>query len=220
VQVPDYDHLVLHRGVLHTPDGGIPLRRIGKGSFSTIYREEVPPGRVFAFEREGSSDKEIAKRAHAELPGNPHIPAVEYFGETATERVYVMPFYDTPLRKKQDPAGWRDYTIARDCKDEEHRKLKPEHWGYPLNEAIIACAKERGMRPAVLQALDQFMVTASDYGYDYAFEFAPRNLATDHRDIFEKLVLLDVVYSRDAMSRQRAERAARARAREPRGGWW
>jgi hypothetical protein len=41
--------------------------------------------------------------------------------------------------------------------------------------------------------------TASNYSAEYVFEFSPRNLATDEG----RLVLLDVLYDREALVRQR-----------------
>ncbi len=208
---PDFDHLRLDRGVLRTLDGDIPVKRIGKGAFATVYREQAGAKRVFAFTGDETYDKEIATQAT--IPGNPHLPAVESYGSTATEKVYVMPFYKTPFKKADSPQGWADYVAAKKCLKEAMAK---RDWGYPANFETVECAKKRAISPAVVEALESLMSTAANYGSDYAFEFAPRNLATDEAG---NLVLLDAVYSRDAMMKiaKAEQKAAEAKARATRG---
>ena len=78
-----------------------------------------------------------------------------------------------------------------------------DDWGYPLNYETVECVKNKGISPAVAEALESVMSTAANYGSDYAFEFAPRNLATDDQG---NLVLLDVVFSLDARKAQLREK--------------
>ncbi len=192
--IDSFQDLQFSRGVLRTPDGPIPLKKIGSGMFATIYREQGGEGRVFAFSDDHVYDKEIAESAHDSLPKNPHIPAVEKYGATRDKTVYVMPFYHTPLRKSADPAGWNDYAIAKKCFDESRVMFYQGHRGFDVNHAVVECVKDRGVRAAVVDALDALKDTASNYSDEYVFELKPRNLAMDDNG---NLVLLDVLVDRE-----------------------
>ena len=215
---PSYDDLRLYRNVLTGPEGSIRLRKIGKGAFSVAYVEErtdtVRP-RVFVFSDDGVYDKELLAMAHESAPSNPHLPAVERYGSTATQSVYTMPLYKAPLRKDDDTVGWRDYLALKKCRDEAYAPAYggPRNrgkTGYEINEDVYACAEAKGVRPSLLEALRALIDTASNYGEAYVFEFSPRNLATHEG----RLVLLDVLYDRDVLQRRQTQ------ARQKRGLMW
>lgn len=197
----DHEHLRLVQGVgrapslLLTPDEPIALRKIGRGTFSTVYREIEAPERVFAFETNLTSDKEIAAIAHEVLPDNPHIPAVEYFGRTRRERIYTMPFYRAPLREENSKGGWRDYRTLK--------SIWGRAWHHyddlELNQKVVERAAEAKVTAAVVEALDALVTTARYFRDDYALELWPRNLATDHH---RRLVLLDVLWDRRAAEKR------------------
>jgi hypothetical protein len=209
--VQSFHDLRLSRGVLHTPEGAIPLRRIGKGAFSTIYR--AADGSVFAFQRDnmGGYDKEIAASAYDDTR-SPHLPAIQKYGSTATETVYRMPFYKTPFRKGDSLQGWKDYAHLEKCLEVVRTAMRGRkfsaHDGYDFSTSVVECARESGVRPAVVEALDALVQTSANYGQTYWLEFSPRNLATDAAG---HLILLDVLFDREALERARVA-ASRANA--------
>ena len=198
--------LRLSRGTLHTPDGPIKVRQIGRGAFSLAMVEDgVAPGvrpRVFVFSADDVYDKELLAMAHDADPANPHLPEVERFGYTQDKAVFVMPLYRAP-HKTDSPEGWRDYLMLKKCRDKVYGVRKS---GYEINEDVYACAEAAGVRPKVLDALRVLIDTASNYGAEYVFEFSPRNLATDEAG---NLILLDVLYDREALTRLRRAAATR-----------
>lgn len=194
----DWDNLILTRSALYTPDGELPIRRIGKGMFSTAYvTTDQRTGRSYVLsvsDDEHSSDKEIAAMAHDSLPNNPHIPAVERFGSTGTQHVWKMPFYKAPLRKADDPRGWKDYAAIKKCLGVAERERMRSYRTLPrdTNQDTVECAARSGVRESVVEALDALAEMAGNYSEFYKFEFSPRNLATDDAG---RLVLLDVLFN-------------------------
>lgn len=207
-----YDNLRLVRSVLYTPDGAIKLRRIGKGAFSVAMATVEPDRktgehRVFLFANDDVYDKEILATAHDDDHRNPHIPHVEKFGSTRDQTVYVMPLYNAPLRKANDPKGWKDYAAVKKCHDKVLRDLGYDAYGYNVNDATVECAREAGVRESVVDALETLANSAANYSEHYHFEFAPRNLATDAKG---NLILLDVLYDKGTLLRMRAAKAKAA----------
>ena len=208
----DYDSLRLVRSVLYTPDGTIKLRRIGKGAFSVAMATVEPDRktgehRVFLFANDDTYDKEILANTHDDDSRNPHIPKVEKFGSTHDQTVYEMPLYNAPLRKAHDPKGWKDYAAVKKCHDKARRDLGRKSSEYDINYATVECAREAGVRESVVDALETLMSAAANYSSEYAFEFAPRNLATDAKG---NLILLDVLYDKEALLRMRSAKAKAA----------
>ena len=71
---------------------------------------------------------------------------------------------------------------------------------------------------AMVRALELLRDNAANYGADWTFEFSPRNLATTPKG---QLVLLDVVFSLEAVERANAAARKRAQQRDrARRGWW
>jgi hypothetical protein len=216
---PDYEHLYLHRGVLATPAGGIPVKRIGKGAFAEVYREQVSPGRVFAFTDDDVYDKEIAALVRGQQPDNPHVPAVEKFGHTRDKTVYAMPYYKSPLRKGDSPRGWEDFKKLEGCAEAARpRAYRDDRRGYEISNEVVDCAKESSVSPAVVEALEGLNDWAQNHSDQYVFEFSPQNLAADENG---NLVLLDVLFERDnlARARRKAQEAREKRERAVRGRW-
>jgi len=209
-----YSHeemLRLSRGTLTTPDETIKVHQIGKGAFAVAYVEDnVPAGRiprVFIVVNDDVYDKELLAMAHDSEPRNPHLPAVERFGYLPDKTVFAMPLYRAPLRKTDSPEGWRDYLMLKKCRDKIYGPgAGVRKSGYEINEDVYACAEAAGVRPKVLDALRVLIDTASNYGAEYVFEFSPRNLATDEAG---NLILLDVLYDREALTRLRRAAATR-----------
>ena len=199
---PDYPNLRLHKGVLHTPEGAIPVKQIGKGTFSTAYLTSEASPRVLIVTKEESLDKEMLADAYESAPRNPHLPKVERFGSMTDGRtVWAMPLYKAPLRKADDPKGWAEYLALKTCKEASWRSNQT---GYDNNWTTYQCAVGARLRPAMLEALEILMSTAANYSNEFTFEFSPRNLATDAKG---NLVLLDMLFDRDVLRRLRAQRA-------------
>lgn len=185
-----YDHLSLNRGKLRTPEGELPVKKIGGGLFAEVYREQGGRGRVFALTDDDVYDKDL----YAEMrDSNPHVPAVDRYGSTWNKKVFVMPFYRAPLRKKDSPKAWEEFRVLKDCHDAVSKPptARPQDSGYERNMRVVDCAQDRlGDRP-VVQALDDLVSYASNFSTECRLEITPRNLATDEAG---NLVLLDVLY--------------------------
>lgn len=210
----DNDHLYLSRGVLATPKGGIPVKRIGKGAFAEVYREQVSPGRVFAFTDDDVYDKEIAAMVHNDLSDNPHIPAIERFGHTHDKTVYEMPFYKSPLRKSDSPRAWEDHKKLEACK---YGALTSKARGREISDSVVDCVKESNVSPSVVEALEGLNGWAQNYSDEYMFEFNKQNLATDEA---KNLVLLDVVFDRNNLARARRKKEQERERRERAARGW
>ena len=199
-----------------------------------------PKPRVFVFSGAEVVDKELLAMALDAAPNNPHLPKVERFGNVGDTNVYVMPLYNSPFRKADSPQGWKDFSAIKKCREQAWRDISQRgttyreeyappiggifaggtrrvgrppdmtHRGYDVNFATVECAKASGVRPAVVEALEALMDTASNYGASQVFEFAPRNLATDDEG---NLVFLDPLFDMERLERQRAEARRRAGAR-------
>lgn len=210
----DYDHLTLRRGRLATPDGALPVKKIGGGMFAEVYREEASPRRVFALVDDDVFDKDILSELRYDST-SPHIPAVEKFGSTRDKKVYAMPHYRAPLRKSDSPAAWEEAKVIRDC-HEAAKKAKLAS-GYERNTSTVDCVRERlGDRP-VVQALDDLVGYASNFSTEFELEPAPRNLATDEHG---NLVLLDVLFDPELVhKRLNAKRKAREDRERARRRW-
>ncbi len=206
--VASYSALRLARNVLETPEGDIPVKKIGDGFFTTAYREQGGKKRVFALSMPHVFDKQIAESTYDRHRSNPHLPAVQKYGSTAVRTVYAMPYYHAPLRESASLESWRDYRTLEDCFEEVYPHNEP---GYATNAATLACARKRNVRTSVVEALKALNDTAENYSDQYEFEFHPKNLATDDDG---NLVLLDVLADRKLVRevfRARAqERSARA----------
>lgn len=225
------NELRLSRGVLYTEREAIPVKRIGKGAFSVAMASVSPNPKtgerdVYLFSDDETSDKELMAMAYDADPRNPHLPKVEKLGHTHDKTVYVMPLYRAPFRKADSLAGWKDFVAIKKCWETARRTQGHKASGYDINFATVACARDAGVRKAMVDALENLMDTAANYGSEYTFEFAPRNLATDARG---NLILLDVLYDREALMRLHAAKrrqtmyrnpsrpTARKRAAKPRG---
>ena len=208
-RAPSWDDMVLtRRGELLTPDGPIPLKPIGKGMFSKIYRQDTPDanghlGRVVAIVGEGVWDKEIMADAHEAAPDNPHLPAVERLGMLSDgRRVYVMPHYAAPYRKGNAKASdHKAFQAIRKCVSETWSGLsdQPHH--------VLDCIREAGIDHAIVDAVEVLADTASNYGDSYKVEFSPSNTATDKDG---NLVLLDLLFDRDAVRKSFQQKRKKA----------
>ena len=203
---PNYPNVSVYRGVLTSPEGRIPVKQIGKGQFSVAYLSEEPRPRVFLFTSGDVQDKEILMFAHDRLPNNPHLPAVEAYGDTRDGKtVWTMPLYKAPLKKADNETAWKQYLALKRCREALY-KPRGVKSGYQVNYDVYECAIAAGVSPKLANALEHLLSTAADYDSDYVFEFSPRNLATDAEG---NLVLLDVLYHRAALFRKLGAATAR-----------
>ena len=194
--VSGYDDLVLRGNTLYTPEGSIPLRRLGKGAFSIAMAAKNLDGKEYAllFSRDGVADKEIMSMVSEQHPDNPHIPSVRRFGSTAERTVWAMPLYRSPLRRAFATRGWDDYLKLKKC-----ASISSGGTGYEKNRVMIDCARAAGVSGPVVEAIEAITDWAANYSQSYRFEFSPRNLATDSSG---NLVLLDVLFDPGNFSRK------------------
>jgi hypothetical protein len=203
---PNYPNVSVYRGVLTSPEGRIRVKQIGKGQFSVAYLSEEPRPRVFLFTSGDVYDKEILMFAHDRLPNNPHLPAVEEYGDTRDGKtVWTMPLYKAPLKKADNETAWKQYLALKRCREALY-KPRGVKSGYQVNYDVYECAIAAGVSPKLANALEHLISTAADYDEEYVFEFSPRNLATDAEG---HLVLLDVLYHRRMLFRKLGAAAAR-----------
>ena len=122
----------LTRGVLRLPgQAPIKVKKLGSGSFATAYvTTEATPPVVYVFTPEDVFDKELLAMARDAEPQNPHLPQVEKVGETRDQFIYAMPLYRSPLRKGNSPAGWKDYTVLKKCRDEAWEDVRKKGTRY------------------------------------------------------------------------------------------
>ena len=202
-----FNDLVLTRGSeLLTPDGILHLEKIGKGMFSTIYRETGGERRVFAMTVDGAYEKEILATAHEEYPENPHLPALEKFGILTDDRmVYVMKHYTAPYRvANANEEDAKAFLTIRKCVHEPaafhaiHRMS-----GYEGSHHRIDCMRAAGLPEPLLEAITAIVEASSNYGDSFTMEFSPRNVATDEHG---RLVLLDLLYDRELVDKLKAKR--------------
>lgn len=192
-----------------TPDGVIPVEKIGKGTFSTVYREIDGARRVFSVVAENVSDEEIAQMAHGSDPNNPHLPRVDRIGTLTDGRsIYEMPFYHTPFRAaRANTASRAAYSALQKCINSvmpEYRVGREER-GYNIALRKIECIEMTSAKIPIrlVDAVRGLFENSTNYSDQYDFEFSPRNTATDDEG---NLVLLDVICDRDQLFGRRGRR--------------
>jgi hypothetical protein len=220
---PMNDYYRIYRGSLTGQGQTIPVKRIGKGTFATVYRDLSNPGRVFVVVPDDVYDKEIAAEVHRDDPNNQHVPHVTYFGDTAEARIYTMPHYKMPLRKADlTPKGWADYKEVRECWEGGLEAVRRKrgygnvfiHSGFEVLDAVVECATEKGVSEPLLEALSDLRDTAANYGASYTFEISPRNVGSDGA---QNLVLVDVLFDMIRL-KQAQQESDRRRRRNPAPG--
>ena len=224
----DYPHV--YRGVLTLPepdpDGRteIPVKQIGKGMFSRAYLTKT--GTPYVYPKTTEMDGgDYSKRQLYELSRDgdhsPYLPRLVEVGcDDDNACFYRMPYYRAPLRKKDSAKAWAQYRMLYTCwveaRVEVFRGKSTQQCifsGHQIMDYVVECAEEWGALPGLVRALDPLRGAASNYGSDYSFEFAPRNLATTDAG---HLILLDCVFSLEVVEKQRRAEERRAQARR---GW-
>ena len=202
---------------LVSPDGVIPLAKIGQGMFAAVYRETTGQQRVFSIVDEGVYDKEVAAMTYEGDSRNPHLPRVERFGMLTDNRtVFTMPFYTVPYRATNaNPASRAAFTALRKCIGSIFPKYDgrtgQRERGYETAQRKLACIEEAGAKipPKLVDAVRGLREMSTNYDDQYDFEFSPRNVATDEQG---NLVLLDVLFNRDNVDRVNDARRRKASA--------
>jgi hypothetical protein len=187
---------------LVTPEGVIPLAKIGQGMFAAVYRETMGKQRVFSVVDENVYDKEIAAMVNDEDSRNPHLPRVERFGMLTDNRsVFTMPFYTVPYRvANANPASRAAFTALRKCISGIFPVSGRKERGYEIATRKLECIEAAGAKipPKLADAVRLLVDMSTNYGDQYDLEFSPRNVATDDQG---NLVLLDVLFNRDNVDR-------------------
>jgi hypothetical protein len=169
----------------------VPVRFLGKGMFSHAYREAHGSRRVFVLTHPEAIEKDVLAEVHAEMPDNPHLPAVKKVGEMADgRRAYVMPHY-------RQPAEWRG--VADDTWEHYGAILRatwgdfenwPEGYREPIAE-VIARYEQLAVPPRLKEALLALAKGAAKHGDRLGMEIDMHNVAFDGS---YRLVLLDLLY--------------------------
>lgn len=193
---------------------------IGKGMFAKAYHLQGRKPSILIAINDSSQDyaKELVAMAYEDSGGNPYIPRIRKLGWNATQTFYEMPLYNAPLKKSASPKAWNQYLAIRKCWKEAEaetvsysakRRIARKHLGYQIMQGTVDKArKHKGIPSKLVQALEALQHTAANYGADYSFEFSPRNLATTARG---RLILLDSVFSQEAVGRVLQSRHKRTR---------
>ena len=84
------------------------------------------------------------------------------------------------------------------------------HDCHRVMDAVIDCAETSGLEPGLVRALRLLADAASNYGPEYTFEFAARNLATTENG---HLILLDAVFSMRSMMEKAEDARKKAQAK-------
>lgn len=196
--------LTFRRNILTDSDSGdtAELRKIGKGTFATVYEVVGKPDRVVAIVPDCKQEysKELLARIWEDDNGSPHLPYVRRLGSLPDGEAYIMPRYEVPLRASHT-AAWASFKVLRDCW--QGLRWDDRQHGYYAMEKVLGCSEHK-LTPELHAALSTLRDYAADYGEDYAFEFAPRNLGVDKNGT---LILLDVVFGKDALYRIREKKA-------------
>jgi hypothetical protein len=220
---PPHDDAWIERGKITFEDlrtgkvKEVPVKKIGEGMFAVAYvtrfKNNKTPTVLVAVNNEGHRidwSKQALWELYNDGERNPYLPAVKQLGHTDTDTIYEMPLYKVPL-KKTDGKPWDQYKALYSCWDTASRKMVADGKkammtkGYGLRQMneIIACAEglSRKLIPRTLvKALEMLRDAMKDYGDDYAFEFAPKNLGTNNKG---QLILLDATFSLVSMQTTR-----------------
>lgn len=219
-----------HRGVLSLaeadPDGRyeLPLKQIGKGAFSKAFLTTSGTPYVYLVTKEGVRGSDYSKRMLSDLTEDeefsPYLPRVVAVGcLPSDECVYRMPLYRAPLRKGDSLVAWEQYRALQKCREEAVTFVISRrtpwagsvmHDGHRVMDAVIDCAETSGLEPGLVRALRLLADAASNYGPEYTFEFAARNLATTENG---HLILLDAVFSMRSMMEKAEDARKKAQAK-------
>jgi len=199
-----WDELVLtHDNQLITPDGVVRLELLGKGYFTKAYIEKLEddrPGQVYLFTHPYANDKAAMAQAHAALPNNPHLPAIEAVGRLNDYRaVFKLPHYRVPFHLSDaTPEDAKAYQLLRRCFSKT--RGAPSDSGYDRSLAKIICAEDAGLPVEMQEALDRMLTETRRFGTSFDLEISPRNVATDAQG---RLVLLDLFFDSELARRMK-----------------
>ena len=221
---PDHRDWSLSRGRLVSPNGTVKaVKRIGKGTFATVYRmvdAQEKLGKVVIEVPDDIYDKEILAEVYRQQEGrkNPHLPRIESLGDTRSGKLYLSEFYKMPLRKG-DTKNWKDYQALRACWEEALKNVRGRHnyrafmySGHEVLHETVKCSKKHKVKKSIRDALGELRDWAANYGSSYTFEISPRNVGTDAKG---NLVLVDVLFDMNKLAKARGKNAVDSRLNGP-----
>ena len=177
------------------------LRTIGRGAFAKVYeRKENNKFYVYAEVKDGTDySKNIMSEVYSDQKSK-YLPAIEYLGTYKDRNIFRMPKYKMPLRQSDSEKAWTTYRKLSEARDMAwygtHKgKLSPGqsvYIGYDVANKTIELARKSKVDFGILRVLERIRDTMANYGAEYTFEFAPRNLGTDASG---NLILVDIVFS-------------------------
>jgi hypothetical protein len=171
---------------------------LGKGMFTRAYLGE-DNWVYLVTKHELDYSKEMLSEIYRYDGAQPHIPVLEKVGWKGEKTVYRSPLYNAPLRKKNGEKAWKQFRKVQAAREWANRAIpysekRTPYWGHRLNSDTI---ERYGKDDSVKEALEELTSGIANYGSEYAFEFSPRNLATDGAG---QLIFLDVLFNLRSVS--------------------
>ena len=187
---------------LITNRGVFTGEKIGKGAFTTAYREYGEPHGGYVLLVTDDPMKDVLH----DLTGtaNPHLPGLDYVGYLVKtgESVYRTNYF--PRLRAASVAAWAQYKVLRALADDMRWYGVARKSGlFPVHEFDHRVRHTEGLPESLKDAISLLCDSALEYQAPN-FEFAPRNLGTSG----DTLILLDVLYDQYALD----ERSNRKRA--------
>jgi hypothetical protein len=146
---------------------------------------------VYAFVKLASYyETDYSKEAIAEFASGINLPDIVRLGESENGdfTLYSMPYYN-PLTKESGQA-WKEFQQLKRIWSGTSKSY--DESGYDYNLRIIEQARQSGLDAGLIESLESINDACTNYGLDYRFEFAQRNLKVDGNN---RLILLDVIFN-------------------------
>ena len=208
----------------------IKAEKIGQGRFVTAYRSLADPSVVYLRSRGEHPEYgcDYSKEVLANCDVMTHLPRVEREGSIGDDYLFTCPYYSRLTAAHK--TAWKQYKLLAKLREDAWRAvvMPKSHEGgisrygsdvnlhviHALGEHLSMLEQSNKLDEYVncnvlLSALQEIVDAAINYGHDYVFEFAPRNLAVDESG---RLILLDPIFSLEYMERERNAKAKRARS--------
>jgi len=172
------------------------FEKIGKGAFSTAYRNEDVV-RVVVKWRKGRKQMDYAKQALAFFAGTgKHIPQIERLDFGDDWEVYELPFYQRLT--KDFATAWKQFQTLR--KLWQKNQVCFQQSRYARIEKFLEMVKESNLPASLVEDLESIIIAFSTFGEDaFLLEFSARNLAVDSDG---NLILLDIGFNPAALEKE------------------
>jgi len=175
---------------------------IGAGSFAKCYTDGES---VYSFVKHGLKYTDYSKEGIALWANkeNPYIPNYESLGDfnDGEGNLYKSPLYSPLTAKNRD--AWNEYKLLKSI-TLNWTEIKSCYSPADQNEKLIDKFENSGkFNPILIEALRDINNSLRNYGDSYCFEFPKCNLKVDSSG---HLILLDVIFNRDALKESKPRR--------------